>query len=141
MREIVAVGSAEFVEETRAGLIDRVAKLIVALDLDGFIETATDPFFTTKSRGRLLMQRVQPLKYELRLTVSGDGRSIASASFNNHQNHFGRAFGIRQRAGHFAHSGCVAFGWERWIVAFFAQHGPHEEDWPIQVRSRHAIAS
>jgi acyl carrier protein len=141
MREIVAVGSAGFVEEMRAGLIDRVRKWIVALDLDGIIETASDPFFTSGSRGRFLMQQVQPLKYELRLTVSGSGRSIAAASFNNHQTHFGRSFSIRQRGGEFAHSGCVAFGWERWVVAFIAQHGASEDDWPIQVRSSHAIAS
>jgi seryl-tRNA synthetase len=140
MREIVAVGGAAFVEEMRAGLIDRVRKWIVALDLDGVIETASDPFFTSESRGRLLMQQVQPLKYELRLTVSGDGRSIAAASFNNHQTHFGRSFSIRQPGGEFAHSGCVAFGWERWVIAFVAQHGVREDDWPIQVRSRHAVA-
>jgi seryl-tRNA synthetase len=125
----------------RAKLLDRVTKWLVALDLDGFIEIATDPFFTNESRGRLLMQRVQPLKYELRLTMSGDGRSVAAASFNNHQNHFARRFSIRQRSGEFAHSGCVAFGWERWIVAFLAQHGAREENWPIQVGRRHAIAS
>jgi acyl carrier protein len=140
MREIVAVGGAAFVEEMRAGLIDRVRKWIVALDLDGVIETASDPFFTSESRGRLLMQQVQPLKYELRLKVSGDGRSIAAASFNNHQTHFGRSFSIRQPGGEFAHSGCVAFGWERWVIAFVAQHGVREDDWPIQVRSRHAVA-
>jgi seryl-tRNA synthetase len=86
------------------------------------------------------MQQVQPLKYELRLKVSGDGRSIAAASFNNHQTHFGRSFSIRQPGGEFAHSGCVAFGWERWVIAFVAQHGVREDDWPIQVRSRHAVA-
>ena len=141
MREIVAVGSAQFVEDVRAELLDRVGKWIVTMDLDGFIETATDPFFTTESRGRLLMQRVQPLKYELRLTVGDDGRSIAAASFNNHENHFGKSFSIRQRSGDFAHSGCAAFGWERWVVAFFAQHGEREESWPVQIRRRHAIAS
>jgi acyl carrier protein len=141
MRELVAVGSAQFVEQMRADLLDRVTKWVVALDLDGFIEIATDPFFTNGSRGRLLMQRVQPLKYELRLTMSGDGRTVAAASFNNHQSHFARRFSIRQRSGEFAHSGCVAFGWERWIVAFLAQHGAREENWPIQVGRRHAIAS
>jgi acyl carrier protein len=141
MREIVAVGSREFVEQTRAELLDRVRRWIVVLDLDGFVETATDPFFTSESRGRLLMQQVQPLKYELKLTMSGDGRTIAAASFNNHQTHFGRRFSIRQRSGEYAHSGCIAFGWERWVVAFLAQHGVREENWPIQIGSRHAVAS
>jgi len=140
MREIIAVGSAAFVEEMRAGLVARVMQWLAQLDLDGVIETATDPFFTSESRGRLLMQQLQPLKYELRLTVNDAGRTVAAASFNNHRDHFGKAFSIRQRNGEFAHSGCVAFGWERWILAFIAQHGADEDSWPVQSRRRHAVA-
>ena len=139
MREIVAVGSESFVETTRRDLIDRVGRWIVELDLDGFIEVASDPFFTRATRGRQLMQQLQPLKYELRL-ASAEGRTVAAASFNHHRDHFGRAFSIRQQNGETAHSGCVAFGWERWIIAFVAQHGLDEENWPLSVRASHAIA-
>jgi seryl-tRNA synthetase len=139
MREIVAVGSESFVETTRRDLIDRVGRWIVELDLDGFIEVASDPFFTRATRGRQLMQQLQPLKYELRL-ASAEGRTVAAASFNHHQDHFGKAFSIRQQDGEAAHSGCVAFGWERWVIAFVAQHGPDEENWPLPVRASHASA-
>lgn len=139
MREIVAIGSESFVETTRRGLIDRVGSWVVELDLEGFIETASDPFFTRATRGRRLMQQLQPLKYELRLG-SGEGRTLAAASFNHHQDHFGKAFSIRQPNGDAAHSGCIAFGWERWIVAFVAQHGLDEENWPLSTRASHAIA-
>ena len=30
----------------------------------------------------------------------------------------------------------VAFGWERWVIAFVNQHGPDEESWPDVVRSK-----
>jgi len=139
MREIVAVGSESFVETTRRGLMDRVGRWIVELDLEGFIEVASDPFFTRATRGRQLMQQLQPLKYELRL-ASAEGRTVAAASFNHHQDHFGRAFSIRQQNGDAAHSGCVAFGWERWVIAFVAQHGLDDENWPLSVRPSHAIA-
>jgi acyl carrier protein len=139
MREIVAVGSESFVETTRRDLIDRVGRWIVDLDLQGFIEVASDPFFTRATRARRLMQQLQPLKYELRL-ASAEGRTVAAASFNHHQDHFGRAFSIRQQNGDAAHSGCVAFGWERWVIAFVAQHGLDEENWPLSVRPSHAIA-
>ncbi|HEY3746790.1 MAG TPA: hypothetical protein VGL17_11140 [Gemmatimonadaceae bacterium] len=139
MREIVAVGSESFVETTRRGLIDRVGRWIVELGLEGFIEVASDPFFTRATRGRQLMQQLQPLKYELRL-ASAEGRTVAAASFNHHRDHFGRAFSIRQHNGDAAHSGCVAFGWERWVIAFVAQHGLDEENWPLSVRASHAIA-
>jgi len=85
------------------------------------------------------MQQLQPLKYELRLP-SAEGRTVAAASFNHHQDHFGKAFSIRQQNGDAAHSGCVAFGWERWVIAFVAQHGLDEENWPLSVRPSHAIA-
>ena len=82
------------------------------------------------------MQQLLPLKYELRLRVDSAGRSIAAASFNNHEQHFGRAFSIRLASGDYAHTGCVAFGWERWVIAFVNQHGPDENRWPQIVRSR-----
>ena len=82
------------------------------------------------------MQQLLPLKYELRLRVDSAGRSIAAASFNNHGQHFGRAFSIRLASGDYAHTGCVAFGWERWVIAFVNQHGPDENRWPQIVRSR-----
>jgi acyl carrier protein/seryl-tRNA synthetase len=135
MREIITVGESELVEKVRRNLMERVQLWIKQLGLDGFIETATDPFFTDESRGRRLMQQMLPLKYELRLRVDRVGRTIAATSFNNHHDHFGEAFGIRLPSGATASSGCVAFGWERWVIAFVNQHGPDERNWPVSVRN------
>jgi acyl carrier protein/GNAT superfamily N-acetyltransferase len=140
MREIIAVGNDRLVERLRRGMMDRVSLWLNELRLDGFIETATDPFFTSEGRGRRLMQQLLPLKYELRLRVATDGRSIAAASFNNHEQHFGRAFSIRLPSGDYAHSGCVAFGWERWVIAFVNQHGPNEANWPLALESTNVAA-
>jgi hypothetical protein len=115
--------------------MDRTKLWMKDLALEGHIEIATDPFFTIEARGRMLMQRMLPLKYELRLRVDPDGRSVAAASFNNHEQHFGRAFSIRLPSGEHARSGCVAFGWERWVIAFVNQHGAAEENWPAIARS------
>jgi acyl carrier protein len=141
MREIIAVGDAEVVERLRRDLMNRVSTWMNELVLDGHVEVATDPFFTSEARGRMLMQQMLPLKYELRLRVDPDGRSIAAASFNNHQQHFGRAFSILLPSGEHAHSGCVAFGWERWMIAFVNQHGPDEENWPGIARSTNVAAN
>jgi hypothetical protein len=136
MREIIAVGDRELVERVRNALMVRVTLWLKELALEGHIEIANDPFFTSEARGRMLMQRMLPLKYELRLQVDRNGRSVAAASFNNHEQHFGRAFSIRLPSGDYALSGCVAFGWERWVIAFVNQHGPAEESWPDAARSR-----
>jgi acyl carrier protein len=141
MREIIALGDNKLIERLRGGMMERVKLWVKELGLEGHIEVASDPFFTGESRGRMLMQRMLPLKYELRLRVDLGGRSVAAASFNNHEQHFGRAFSIRLPSGEYAHSGCVAFGWERWIIAFVKQHGPDEDNWPDIVRSRYVAAA
>ena len=134
MREIITVGAPELVETVRSALMARVEQWLKDLRLDGVIETATDPFFTDASRGQLLMQQLLPLKYELRLRVAAD-RTVAAASFNNHHDHFGKAFRIQLADGQIANTGCVAFGWERWVIAFVSQHGPDERNWPVSVRN------
>jgi acyl carrier protein/seryl-tRNA synthetase len=141
MREIVAVGDAALVEKLRNESMGRTQRWLEELSLQGRIEVASDPFFTSEARGRMLMQQMLPLKYELRLRVDRDGRSVAAASFNNHEQHFGRAFSILLPSGEFAHSGCVAFGWERWVIAFVNQHGPDEESWPDVVRSKNVAVN
>lgn len=134
MREIITVGTPDLVERVRRELMMRVEAWMKELGLDGVIETATDPFFTAESRGRLLMQQMLPLKYELRLRANRDGHTIAAASFNNHHDHFGKAFRIKLESGQSANTGCVAFGWERWVLAFVNQHGANERNWPLSVR-------
>jgi len=141
MREVIAVGDHDLVERLRNGLMARVSLWMKELALEGHIEIANDPFFISEARGRMLMQRMLPLKYELRLQVDRNGRSVAAASFNNHEQHFGKAFSIRLPSGEYAHTGCVAFGWERWVIAFVNQHGPDEERWPDVVRSRDVAAT
>ncbi|MGH7565796.1 MAG: hypothetical protein ACREK2_03105 [Gemmatimonadota bacterium] len=138
MREIVALGSREGVEEFRQSMIERVRDLVTELDLAGRIEIASDPFFLqgpgNESRGRRLMQQVLPLKYELQLTLDASGRSCAVASFNHHLDFFGGRFRIRLDSGATAHTGCVAFGLERWVLAFLGQHGTDTRDWPSRAR-------
>jgi acyl carrier protein len=135
MREIIVLGSRDEVEAARRLLVRRASELMDALDLDGCIETAHDPFFTRASRGKRLLQQLGTLKYELRLRLDGGGRSLAVASFNHHQDHFGRCFEIRRPGGAPAHSGCVALGLERWVLGFLTQRGVNESAWPGEVRS------
>jgi seryl-tRNA synthetase len=141
MRELIAVGEADFVDRFRGELIERVRLWVKELGLDGYITTANDPFFTTEARARGLMQQLLPLKYELQLRTGADGRSVAAASFNNHHEHFGRAFSITLPSGEFANSACVAFGWERWVIAFVNQHGIDESAWPETVRGGYVTAA
>lgn len=136
MREIVTVGARRDVERTHHRLLRRVDRFVTALALDGAIEPASDPFFVADS-ARALAQQAGALKLELRLTLEND-RRVAVASFNRHQDYFGRRFAIR-RDGAPADSGCVAFGVERWVLAFLTQHGLDESRWPAPARQALAL--
>ena len=128
MRECVCVGDEEAVVAFRARGIERARALAAALTLDAVLEEATDPFFRPTARGRELLQRLKGLKQELRLPV-GDG-SVAAASFNLHERFFGEAFDIRLGDGSPAASACVAYGIDRWLLAFLVAHGTFARDWP-----------
>jgi seryl-tRNA synthetase len=129
MREIVCLGTHEEVDAFRAWGSDAAVSLAASLGLDARVEAASDPFFAPTGRGRMLLQRVKELKHELLLPVTAD-RRIAAASFNHHESFFGDSFGIRLTDGTPAASGCVAFGIERWLLAYLVAHGPGPDGWP-----------
>lgn len=129
MREIVCLGSAADVEDFRQRMMRVAGSLASRLDLDAGFLVATDPFFAPTARGKAIVQRVKALKHELALPIGID-RSTAAASFNNHEHFFGEAFGITLESGEPASSGCVAFGLERWLLAFLVAHGLDRVSWP-----------
>jgi seryl-tRNA synthetase len=125
MREIVCVGPVDAVEAFRQRGIGRATALARALRLGGDVVQASDPFFAPTARGKALLQQLKVLKEELMLG------GMAAASFNNHETFFGDAFGIRLEGGAPAASACVAFGLERWTLAFLLVHGPDAAHWPV----------
>jgi seryl-tRNA synthetase len=129
MREVVCLGSSGDVEDFRQRAMRVSGSLASRLDLDAGFLVATDPFFAPTARGKAIVQRVKALKHELALPIGGD-RSTAAASFNNHEQFFGEAFDISLETGEPASSGCVAFGVERWLLAFLVAHGVDRVAWP-----------
>ena len=121
MREVVFIGPAGWVAGQRRAWTSRAVEFAARLQLAARVEPATDPFFGDVSRGRRLIQQLKHLKDELRLTLGT--RTIAAASFNTHESFFGSRFGLTLADGSVAHSGCAAFGLERWTLALLAQRG------------------
>ena len=130
MREIVCIGAPAEVETFRQRGLGRALTLAQKLGIAARVATATDPFFAPSARGRMVLQRVKGLKHELLLPL-GDGRTVAAASFNNHERFFGDAFDIKLHDGTGAASACVAFGVERWLLAYLVAHGADACNWPI----------
>jgi seryl-tRNA synthetase len=135
MREIVFAGDPAWVEARRADAVAETQRVVVELGLDGWLQAASDPFFIGRFAAKRYFQLVAQAKLELRLALPYSGSSLAAASFNLHQDFFGRAYAVRRAgADGFATTGCVGFGLERWAWALFAQHGPRIAGWPAEVR-------
>jgi hypothetical protein len=77
---------------------------------------------------------VKGLKREVTVPLGEGGRSLAVASLNDHELHFGEAFDLRLPGGAPASSACVAFGLERLLLAVLVQHGLHPAAWPPALR-------
>jgi seryl-tRNA synthetase len=124
MREIVCMGTGEEVAAFVWGAKAALNLFVELVDLPLEWLAATDPFFQARSNPRYLLQVVQPVKYEA--TYGGD---LAIASANTHHDHFGVGFDLT-RDGKPAHSGCLAFGVERWLFAITHRHGTDPAHWP-----------
>lgn len=135
IREIVFLGTAEFVLDARRRLMERAYELVDALGLGGRCEVAGDPFFLNDTTAaRAWSQRLLELKYELRLPLDAE-RDVSVGSFNYHEQFFGRSFGIGGETGEPVFTGCAGFGLERFAYAFLCRHGVDPEHWPDAVRA------
>jgi seryl-tRNA synthetase len=127
MREIVFVGSAAWVRERRQEWMDRILAFAQSLHLVVQLDAATDSFFAGgEARGRKLLQQIKGLKFELRVQMDPKRTLLAISSFNLHETFFSRRFEFHLADGMDAHSGCVAFGLERWALALALTLGPNQ---------------
>lgn len=135
MREVVCAGTAAEVSRFLAQARQLADRLCRELSLPLVWEPATDSFFRPLTNPKFLLQKVSPTKEE---AVFG-GR-VAIASVNLHHDHIASAFGI-SRAGQAAHTGCLAFGVERWLYALCSRYGEDPADWPsVADAARRAVA-
>jgi seryl-tRNA synthetase len=135
MREFVRIGTPDQVQDFRETWLQRGKDLIAALKLPHHVDLANDPFF---GRGGKIMannQRDGGLKFEMLIPVNSEENPTACMSFNYHQDHFGKLWGIRFEDGSEAHSACVGFGLERLAIALFRCHGMDVKQWPAEVRA------
>jgi seryl-tRNA synthetase len=132
MREIVFVGPAGYVLESRDKLVELSTAYLNDLGLAYEISTATDPFFVDSYAVQAAYQQGFELKFELLVPLPYSRKKLAVGSINYHQDFFGRSFAI-QAGSEPAHTGCIGFGYERLALAFLAQHGLNEKTWPEQV--------
>jgi seryl-tRNA synthetase len=136
MREFVRVGTAEVVLEWRNMWLERGVDLLQSLQLPAKSNVASDPFFGRGGRLLAINQKDQQLKFEVLVPVISEDAPTAVCSFNYHQDHFGKIFGIKTPAGTDAQTACLGFGLERCAMALFKTHGMLPAEWPKVVRER-----
>ena len=134
MREIIFVGSKEYVLDQRETARQRMADKLKSIDLAYRVESANDPFFIGEFRKQAAFQSAFQLKFEIRARLPFKDSTLAVGSYNYHQDFFGRNLNISLPDGTPAHTGCVAFGLERVAFAFLAQFGLDPGYWPDPVR-------
>lgn len=128
MREIICVGDAETVERFRRLGIRLAERLTRRLCLLSAVKLAPDRSRDPAAHRGAHVPRLRRLKHELHLPLD-DHRTLVAASFSNHGHFFGDAFDIRLADDSPAASACIAFGLERWVLAFLAAHGPDPDGW------------
>jgi len=133
MREVVWVGHPRYVIQSRAKAEELIIQWAKEWELVGSFETANDMFFTQDFAVKASFQRQQQAKKELRLLIPSEKQSISVFSSNFHAMTFGKAFNITIE-GRPATSGCIGWGYERWIYAIFSQFGFDVENWPTKLK-------
>jgi seryl-tRNA synthetase len=134
MREYVRIGSSEEITEFREGWMTRARQLADELALPYTVDVANDPFFGRVGQIMAVSQIQQALKFELLIPYHAAAKPTACMSFNYHREHFGQVWGLQDARDELAHTGCVAFGMDRLVVALFANHGLELSRWPASTR-------
>ena len=86
-----------------------------------------------------MSQLEQSLKFELLIALRSEEEPTACMSFNCHRDHFSTAWPLTTQNGDKAHTGCVAFGMDRLVLALFKTHGLDLVIWPAGVREHLSI--
>jgi seryl-tRNA synthetase len=139
MREFVRIGSRDEVATFREQWMQHAMRIADDLALPFEIDRASDPFFGRVGQLMAANQVEAALKFELLISVRQNAAPTACMSFNYHRDHFGKTWDLLQKDGELSHSGCVAFGIDRLVIALFSTHGLEVGDWPASVRELLAL--
>ena len=120
MREYVGFGSQRFIKFFLQDNINFFKKVFIKNRIKFKIVTANDPFFSQKGIKKMNYQSLNNLKFELQFWLPNEKKWLAVGSFNNHQDVLTKKYNINFNKNNL-HSGCVAWGYERFVYAIISQ--------------------
>ncbi|PEW80987.1 hypothetical protein CN447_29165 [Bacillus thuringiensis] len=135
MREIIFIGSKDKVLEIRENILNDVWNIFNEFGLFGKITTAKDPFFFYPDLNKGTFQLLSNTKYEL-IVNNIETEDFSIASFNYCEDHLCKKFNIKNKNNEFLHSGCVAFGLDRWVHALISHHGKKITHYPSKLKEK-----
>lgn len=140
MRELIVFGDQSTVQSTLDAALDFTVDLLAKWGVWYEVKAANDPFFAELGAGNRMYQSAFELKRELKLPAFS-GKAMAVASFNNHQHTLVDKFGVTSSGIHATPlaSGCVGWGYERFLYGLYSQLGADLMLWPKHIRQDLAI--
>lgn len=134
VREIVMIGSNDFVSTVREVFLNKLVTLITDWGLCFSVNIASDPFIMPKIQKFKKIQKIEKLKYEVKLNCNSSHK-ISVASFNLHGSAFTEPFNIKVKNNDNTVTGCIGLGMERWVLAFICQYGVEPLKWPEEIKN------
>ena len=122
MREYVAYGSIKYIETFLEKNLNYFKKKFLSSGIKFRIVTASDPFFSDSGMKRMLYQNINFLKKEFQFWLPNEKKWLAVGSFNNHLNSLSIKYSIKNKNNKFINSGCIGWGYERFIYALISQN-------------------
>lgn len=129
VKEIVFIGSHQFVLNRRKEILDKTIDFLDELGMEYISTVASDHFILPQLQKYKKIQMADKSKIEIQVNTRSQNR-ISCASFNMHGTAFTYPFAISVKNVRITETGCVGFGIERWVIAFFQQFGDCPEQWP-----------
>jgi hypothetical protein len=121
MREYVAFGDINFVNNFLIKNLNFFIKKFIKLKIKFRIISASDAFFSENGMKRMIFQNLNSLKKEIQFWLPNEKKWLAVGSFNNHNDTLTKKYNIRNYNKKTIYSACIGWGYERFLYSFLSQ--------------------
>ena len=133
MREIIFIGEKNKNLILRNKFLSIFKNIFNKLGFEYFISTATDPFFFDPNSQKENFQLIDNTKLEMQFHIPFLNKTASVVSINNHQSSIVNSLNISFKEKKEITSFCIGIGYDRLVLAAFAQFGSYIQDWPKEL--------
>lgn len=133
MREIIFIGEKNKNLILRNKFLSIFKNIFNKFGFEYFISTATDPFFFDPNSQKGDFQLKDNTKLEMQFSIPFLNKNASVVSINNHQSSIVNSLNISFKEKKEITSFCIGIGYDRLVLAAFAQFGSNIQDWPKEL--------